>query len=148
MDAGNEHVKDLNIFPYRGADSHCLALECAARKLIEESGDAELTYEIGSARCRKISGKALFAPAESDEWLNYRKAFLDPPQGRSYPDSLFDQVNALLFPSGEADLEVYRWTTEWSNFFDDGREWWGTLCLTVYDRTLERFTVIMASATD
>ena len=146
--AGNEHADALNVFPYRGADSHRLALDCAARKLIEESGGEELTYDTGLARCRKISGKALFAPAESDEWLNYRRAFLDPPQGRFYPDSLFDQVNALLFPAGADVLEVYRWTTDWSNFFDDGREWWGTLCLTVYDRTLERFTVIMASATD
>ena len=64
------------------------------------------------------------------------------------PEEAVDQVNALLFPAGADDLEVYRWTTDWSNLFDDGREWWGTLCLTVYDWTLERFTVIMASATD
>ena len=29
-----------------------------------------------------------------------------------------------------------------------GREWWGALCLSVYDRTLDRFVVIMASASD
>ena len=33
-------------------------------------------------------------------------------------------------------------------YFDDGNEWWGALCYTVYDKNLERFVVIMASATD
>ena len=43
---------------------------------------------------------------------------------------------------------MYEWTTDWSDYFDEGREWWGTLCLTVYDKTLGRFAVILASATD
>ena len=41
-----------------------------------------------------------------------------------------------------------RGSIAWSDYFDEGREWWGALCLTVYDETLGRFAVIMASATD
>ena len=63
-------------------------------------------------------------------------------------DSDFDRVNAALFPNGTDGLEIYEWTTDWSEFFDDGHEWWGALCFTVYDKTLDRFAVIMASATD
>ncbi len=32
--------------------------------------------------------------------------------------------------------------------FDDGHEWWGTACWSVYDKCMNRYTVIMAGATD
>ena len=132
-------------FPYRGRESHRLALDRAARRLF---ADGEWTWDLTGARCRKLKSKALFAPADGDEWLNYRRAFLCPPHPNGYTDRDFDRVNAVLFPGGTAELEVYRWTTDWSDYFDEGHEWWGALCLTVYDRTLDRFTVILASASD
>ena len=142
----NQNAKSIDVFPYRGVDSHRLALECAARNLFD--GGKEWSYDTKDAKCKKLNGKALFAPAGSDNWLNYRKAFLDPPHGNPYTDEDFERVNAVLFPGGTECLEVYRWTTDWSEYFDEGHEWWGVLCLTVYDRTLDRFVVIMASATD
>ena len=131
---------------YSGAESHRLALDFAARRLFAYGH--EWSYDLTRARRRKISSKALFAPAGGDEWLNYRKVFLCPPHGNNYTDDDFDRVNSVLFPGGTEALEVYRWTTDWSEYFDEGHEWWGALCLTVYDKTLDRFTVIMASATD
>ncbi len=142
----NQNAKALSVFPYRGVDSHRLALECAARELFEDG--REWSYDLKGAHCGKLSGKALFAPAGSDNRLNYRKAFLCPPYGNPYTDVDFERVNSVLFPGGEESLEVYRWTTDWSEYFDEGHEWWGALCLTVYDNTLHRFVVIMASATD
>ena len=142
LDGQNPDARE--VFPYRGKESHRLALEWAARQLLA----GEWAYDLRGAKCRKLSGKALFAPVNSDQWLNYRKAFLCPPWGTSYTDRDFDRVNAALFPGGVEGLEVYRWTTDWSEYFDDGHEWWGTLCLTVYDGTLDRFVVILASATD
>ncbi|MBQ4298326.1 MAG: hypothetical protein II771_08515, partial [Clostridia bacterium] len=91
---------------------------------------------------------AFFAAANEKRGTNYRGAFLYPPNGGWLRDTDFDRVNAALFPNGTDGLEVYEWTTDWSEFFDDGHEWWGALCFTVYDRTLDRFAVIMASATD
>lgn len=142
----DQNARMIGVFPYRGVDSHRLALDCATRKLFE--GGKEWSYDIKGVKCRKLSGKALFAPVNSDNWLNYRKAFLCPPHENSYTDSDFDRINAVLFPGGSEDLEVYRWTTDWSEYFDEGHEWRGALCLTVYDKTLDRFVVIMASATD
>ena len=133
-------------FPYRGEESHRLALGCAAQELFDEG--REWHYDLSRASSRKLKSKALFAPAGSDEWLNYRKAFLCPPHGNGYKDSDFDRVNAVLFPGGTDCLEVFRWSTDWSEYFDEGHEWWGTLCLSVYDSSLDRFVVIMASATD
>ena len=134
------------VFPYRGVGSHRLALECAFRELSESGG--KWSYDTEAARFRKLKSTALFAPAGADNWLNYRKAFLCPPHGNSYTDRDFERVNDVLFPGGTECLEVYRWTTDWSDYFDEGHEWWGALCLTVYDRTLERVVVITASATD
>ena len=80
--------------------------------------------------------------------------FIEPPEIRktaahpAFFDADFDRVNAALFPNGTDGLEVYRWTTDWSDYFDDGHEWWGTLCLTVYDKSTGRFAVLLASATD
>lgn len=142
----NRYAITHNVFPYRGVDSHRFALGCAACELFEDG--REWSYDIKGARHRKLSNKALFAPANSDGWLNYRKAFLCPPHGNTYTDNDFERVNAVLFPGGEEELEVYRWTTDWSEYFDEGHEWWGALCLTVYDKTLDRFVVIVASATD
>ncbi|MBR5042424.1 MAG: hypothetical protein IKX67_04225 [Bacteroidales bacterium] len=71
------------------------------------------------AAATQISAEELFAPV-SEGGMNYRKAFLRPP-----------------YPNGYTDED-----------FDEGHEWWGTLCLTVLDRTLDRIVVIMASATD
>ena len=105
-------------------------------------------YTIVSIPAGFGSRKALFAPVNADEWLNYRKAFLRPPHGNVYTDDDFERVNAALFPGGADALEAYRWTTDWSDYFDEGHEWWGALCLTVYDKTLDRFVVILASASD
>lgn len=146
INAENQNAKTSGVFPYRGADSHRLALDCAARELFDDA--REWAYDLEGARRRKLSGKALFAPVGSDAWLNYRKAFLCPPHGNAYTDDDFERVNAVLFPGGANGLEIDRWTTDWSSYFDEGREWWGALCLTVYDKSLDRFVVIMASATD
>ncbi len=146
VNAENQYAKSKNVFPYRGVDSHRFALECAARELFEDGG--KWSYDTKKAKCRKLKSKALFAPTGSDNWLNYRTAFLCPPHGNSYTDSDFERVNAVLFPGGTESLEVYRWTTDWSEYFDEGHEWGGALCLTVYDSALDRFVVIMASATD
>ena len=142
----DQNANTLGVFPYLGVDSHRLALECAFREL-SEGGD-KWSYDTKAAKCRKLKSTALFAPTGGDNWLNYRKAFLCPPHGNSYTDRDFERVNDVLFPGGTECLEVYRWTTDWSDYFDEGHEWWGALCLTVYDKSLDRFVVIMASATD
>ena len=97
---------------------------------------------------KSIVAEQMFSSAYQPGRLNYRKAFLYPPHQNSYTGKDFVRVNAALFPNGTDGLEVYEWTTDWSDYFDEGHEWWGTLCLTVYDKTLDRFVVMMVSATD
>ena len=133
--------------PYDGVNSHWAALLRGAQRIITEDG--ELSFRAGPIRAKRIPPEALFAPAvKIGDGLNYRTAFLRPPYPVGYTDDDFDRLNGALFPQGQKDLDVYQWTTDWSDYFDDGREWWGTLCLTVYDKAMDRYAVILASATD
>ncbi len=131
-----------------GYHSHWAALTAACNRLFVDDNETIWHYNVGKADAMEISTEELFASEDKSGDLNYRMAFLSPPHTNSYQDEDFDRMNAVLFPNGTKDLEVYKWTTDWSEYFDDGHEWWGTLCLTVYDKSLDRFVVIMASATD
>ncbi len=132
--------------PYRGCESHWNALMKGALHIIGD--DSEVSFHPGTIKAERISPEELFAPADRNGVLNYRTAFLYPPHGNHYTDKDFDKINAALFPNGTDCLEPFQWSTEWSDYFDDGHEWWGALCLTVYDRKADRFVIIMASATD
>lgn len=128
---------------YQGYVSHRKALKSAYGIFGSDfEGDPD------QAAGKMISAEEMFSPQYQSGKLNYRKAFLDPPHKTGYSDKDFARVNSALFPNGTDKLEVYEWDTDWSDCFDDGHEWWGALCLTVYDKTLERFVVITASATD
>jgi len=79
----------------------------------------------------------------------YWYAFLESPYaGTEYAPEDFLRVNHILFPKGTDTLEVYEWTTDWSDYFDDGHEWWGASCWSVYDQMLNRYVVILVSSTD
>ena len=135
--------------PYSGYESHRRALVTACLHIfIDEDGELIWHYNTGKADGKRISPEELFAPVKENGELNYRKAFLQPPYETDYTNADFDLLNAALFPAGTDCLEVYEWSTDWSEYFDDGHEWWGALCYTVYDKTLDRYAVIMASATD
>ena len=83
------------------------------------------------------------------EAIPYWYAFLESPhESGRYDPSDFETVNQSLFPEGTDQLEAYEWTTDWSEYFDDGHEWWGASCWSVYDRKMNRYVVIFASATD
>lgn len=82
------------------------------------------------------------------EQIPYWYAFWLTPHISGYGPEDFRAVNAALFPLGTDGLEVYEWTTDWSDYFDDGREWWGTACWSVYDARMNRYAVILAATTD
>jgi len=132
----------------RGLNAHWMALVWACRELFVDDEEESWNYDVGKADAKEISSAELFASDVKKGELNYCKAFLYPPHGNNYNMMDFNKINSVLFPNGKDELEVYEWTTDWSDYFDDGHEWWGTLCVTIYDKSLDRFVVIMASATD
>lgn len=76
----------------------------------------------------------------------YSYALLDPPHG-GLTHVLFLKLCEALF--GDLNkLEIYAWPTDCSNYFDDGKEWWGTFFWTVYSPTYDWYIGILASSTD
>ena len=59
-----------------------------------------------------------------------------------------DKMKSGHGPNGFDKLEIFEWSTDWSSYFDDGLEWWGARCVSIYDKECDRFVVIAASATD
>lgn len=81
--------------------------------------------------------------------MNYWWAFSEPPYGVPYTKEDFRKINHLLFPlSFRSDLEIYSWNDAFSNYFDDGKDWWGTALWSIYDKWMNRFVIIGASLTD
>ena len=78
----------------------------------------------------------------------YWYALMEPVHGRRNKPEDFKKVNEVLFPNGTDTLDIYEWTTDWSDYFDAGHEWYGACCWSVYDKTRSRYVVMLVSATD
>lgn len=79
--------------------------------------------------------------------MPYWFAFLEPPHGNPYQISDFIRFNDILFSDKEA-VEVYSWNDDFSDYFDAGKEWWGTGLWTAFDASNGVVIVIGASLTD
>lgn len=148
-DAVPEYCLVKNDGDSAGPDAHRKALSRACLRLM--AGDVETepwAYDVAKARAKQVSVTELFSNEDIPGKLSFRKAFLFPPYGGVYTEADFARITAALFPFGTQGLEIYEWSTDWSDYFDDGHEWWGALCLTIYDSSLDRFVVILASSTD
>lgn len=79
----------------------------------------------------------------------YAYAFSCPPHGAKSVSlgKLMEVMNEILFHSF-ADVEIREWSTNWSNYFDPGHEWWGAFWWTVYDKSANRVIVIGGSTSD
>jgi len=89
------------------------------------------------------------APENVFRYMTYREAFFDPPYGVPYSADDFHKINDTLFPPQSRDeLEIYCWNDGFSNYFDDGKDWWGTALWSVYDRAMKRFVIVGASLSD
>ena len=138
---------------YNSIESHKSAVVFAMDKwknYLNDEYDMEIEYNPQKMKASKIEANDFFTISSNDKENNksYYNLFLHPPYGCSYNKNDFIYINELLFPNGYNALEIYNWSTDWSNYFDDGLEWWGAKCISIYDKSLNRFVVIGASATD
>ena len=67
----------------------------------------------------------------------YWYAVMEPIHSRNNKPEDFKKVNG-----------IYEWTTDWSDYFDAGHEWYGACCWSVYDKSMNRYVVMLVSATD
>jgi hypothetical protein len=83
----------------------------------------------------------------------YADAFLRPPHSFGGNKTNFEigkfflSFNKIAF--GDLDkLTIYSWPTNCSNYFDAGKEWWGSYFWTIYSSEKDWFIGIAASTTD
>ncbi len=119
-------------------------------KVIKKKCNIDITFNIKKMKASRLKAKCFFeiANENKEESKPYWYLFLNPPHGCSYNIKDFEYINKLLFPKGFDNLEIFEWSTNWSNYFNDGLEWWGARCISIYDKNMKRFVVIGASATD
>lgn len=90
----------------------------------------------------------------SSNWnrQGYKGAFFNPPHcllKLQKEQEVFNNINnKYLSPFNDQNLEIYSWNNDWSNYFDDGKEWWGTFYWTIYNKEKDMYIVIAGSATD
>jgi hypothetical protein len=82
----------------------------------------------------------------------YKTAFFQPPYTLSGSEkqklALFNRINAFVLGPDPRGCEIFSWGTDWSDYFDAGKEWWGTFFWTVRRPDSSVVTAIGASSTD
>lgn len=146
----------LDYFIIKSNLDHKDVLLYAMNKIKEE--DNFITIDKERMKYKKISLNELFQlPDNYEKEKNnigkgykrpYWYLFLNPPHTTRYKIEDFIKINNILFPNGIEKLEIYDWNVEWSNYFDDGLEWWGAAAISIYDKSLDRYIIIFASSTD
>ena len=168
----NSHREALRAVFDRLAEQSIESKERAREMFGDEYADRlrPLTYDLGKAQpsplasqvffyCPNITKTDYYGNVYYDaEWkpndenfgttVPYWYALMEPVHGRRNKPEDFKKVNEALFPNGTESLDIYEWTTDWSDFFDAGHEWYGACCWSVYDKTLGRYAVMLVSATD
>ena len=134
---------------YKGIETHKEAVILSMekwKKVLKAEYDLDIIYNKEKMKAFKIDSKSFFKEDLNDN--SYYYFFKETPHGTSYNINDFNKINNMLFPYGKDNLQIYEWSTDWSNYFDEGLEWWGARCVSIYDNNLNRFIVIGASATD
>ena len=140
--------------PYSGASSHqnavCEALfPILSKRLRDDDEDEPFTLIPSKMQSSSCTPDELFEECLEEGRMNYWYAFSSQPNGVTYDKKDFKRVNDKLFPKSNRDeLEVFSWNNDFSDYFDDGKEWWGTGLWSIYDPALNRFVIIGASLTD
>lgn len=151
----------LSVDTYTGIETHKKAVVKAFEVLSKRYDDAYVVMEekmeatlsdiddllklpegdYDSKRAERNRGFSI--PAEIPYWY----AFLEPPYTVPYVARDFVEFHDVLFPHKQ-EVEVYRWNDAFSNYFDDGKEWWGTGLWSAYDKATRTMVIMGASITD
>jgi hypothetical protein len=99
-----------------------------------------------------VEERASAAVESADQFLkDYWYAFSNPP----YPlrcsgasaEEFFRRTNELLF-GDLAEWSIRRWSTDWSDYFTYGLDWWGAFLWTLVRDDREQIVWVGASSTD
>lgn len=85
--------------------------------------------------------------------IGFAQAFLTPVHGFRVSNSIYETgkyfIDFCEFLFSDLNkIEIFKWSTDCSNYFDDGKEFWGTLFCTVYNPKKDYYIGITVSDTD
>ncbi|KAF1053139.1 MAG: hypothetical protein GAK43_01562 [Stenotrophomonas maltophilia] len=115
----------------------------------------DLSADLTQARAQALDATAIAALVQEGGALC--RAFRDPPYGTPLQVSDFREWLQALRLHPEDPVQVFDWVGDpdinpgrsgWSDYFDDGKEWWGIWCLTIYNPRRRTLAALAASATD
>jgi hypothetical protein len=89
----------------------------------------------------------------------YAFAFSDPPYtladhannrriSEDEASDLFHAINVEVLSGVSPDSVIFQWPDDWSNYFDSGKEWWGSFLWTFANPGVTRIIALGASTTD
>jgi hypothetical protein len=93
-------------------------------------------------------------PQRHSEYMTqgYAHAFSDPPYNlrgtAAEINAVFLQLSEALFQGFRMACHHWQWSTDWSNYFEAGHEWWGSFLWTVYVQGSASLVGVGASSTD
>ncbi|MDR2919014.1 MAG: hypothetical protein LBV72_06585 [Tannerella sp.] len=91
---------------------------------------------------------ALLSPPYS---MRFDKEYFPEIEGNKKEYVLNKYINEILDIKTIKDIDrlvIYKWSEDWSDFFKEGKEWWGCYFWTVYNPITNNITVLGASTTD
>ena len=141
MDSGVRCVRISHVGAYSGPRSHAAALRRGIVPILKTIFNPWEEVRIGTpSLVEKI--ETPWVVMGQIEHFYHNPIY---PRGRS-PEE-FASLNGFLFPEGHK-YECYGWSDDWCEFFDMGKEWFGTGCWSVYDMDEGEFTLLYVSDTD
>lgn len=85
----------------------------------------------------------------------FAQAFTTPPYNlvrkNTSPlelNKLFLSIIVQLFDIFNEKAVIFQWSDDWSNYFDAGKEWWGSFLWTVHNTSQNYMVGVAASTTD
>ena len=115
----------------------------------------ELVVDLPAARPVKLGHDKVVELTEAGGPLE--QAFLVPPYSTTLKAADFRDWLSTLGLLADEEVEVFDWVgnpdeeperSNWSNYFDAGKEWWGIWCMTVYNARRGTVCALAASTSD
>ncbi|TWC25023.1 hypothetical protein FBY06_13059 [Pseudomonas sp. SJZ085] len=140
-----------------------------------DAAPPEMNWDLDKARAKPLDRREIGQLMRTDREVHnpppfaLYEAFCEPPYGTRFGDghlqALFREWLGLLGLEADVEVEVLNWVDHfnldwlasdkpdpardpWSDYFDDGLEWWGVWCLSIWNPQRRTLSVLTASTTD
>ncbi|NUT90108.1 hypothetical protein HNO91_27115 [Pseudomonas corrugata] len=140
-----------------------------------DTAPPDMSWDLDKARAKPLDRQEVAQLMRTDREAHnpppfaLYEAFCEPPYGTRFGDghlqALFREWLGLLGLEAGVEVEVLNWVDNfnldwlasdepdparapWSDYFDDGLEWWGVWCLSIWNPRRRTLSVLAASTTD